>query len=106
MTRPRKDVEAVRNLRAQGLPIAEVARRVGVAWATVRSWEAEGFDTLLATRLERPSAGGRCEFCRYIGDLSEPTYAYLLGLYLGDGAIARHPRDVYKLRIYQRQSVS
>jgi hypothetical protein len=27
------------------------------------------------------------------------TYTYLLGLYLGDGCISRHPREVYKLRI-------
>jgi hypothetical protein len=27
-------------------------------------------------------------------------YAYLIGLYLGDGYIAAHPRDVYRLRIF------
>jgi hypothetical protein len=27
-------------------------------------------------------------------------YAYLLGLYLGDGHIAAHPRDVYRLRVF------
>jgi hypothetical protein len=27
-------------------------------------------------------------------------YVYLLGLYLGDGHIARHPRGVYRLRIF------
>jgi hypothetical protein len=27
------------------------------------------------------------------------TYAYLLGLYLGDGCISAHPRGVYRLRI-------
>lgn len=26
-------------------------------------------------------------------------YAYLLGMYLGDGTISRHPRGVYKIRI-------
>ena len=26
-------------------------------------------------------------------------YAYLLGVYLGDGCISTHPRDVYRLRI-------
>lgn len=31
-------------------------------------------------------------------------YAYLLGLYLGDGHIARHPRDVYRLRIFLDRS--
>ena len=101
MTRPRQDIEAVRDLLAQGLPIAEVARRVGIDRATVRSWASAGFDDLLATRGEHPGESGRCAFCHYIRDLSESSYAYLLGLYLGDGSIATHPRGVYKLRIVQ-----
>jgi hypothetical protein len=28
------------------------------------------------------------------------AFAYLLGLYLGDGTISAHPRDVYRLRIF------
>jgi hypothetical protein len=28
------------------------------------------------------------------------AYVYLLGLYLGDGTISSHPRDVYRLRIF------
>jgi len=32
-------------------------------------------------------------------DLPSEDYAYLLGLYLGDGYMARFPRDVYKLTI-------
>jgi hypothetical protein len=27
------------------------------------------------------------------------AYVYLLGMYLGDGCLSSHPRDVYKLRI-------
>lgn len=34
--------------------------------------------------------------------LDEAAYAYLLGLYLGDGSISRHPRT-YRLRIFQDQ---
>jgi hypothetical protein len=30
-----------------------------------------------------------------------PAYVYLLGLYLGDGVVSRHPRAVWKLRIFQ-----
>lgn len=101
MTRPRKDVAAARDLLDQGLPIAEVARRVGIARATVRSWAATGLDDLIATRGEHPGESGRCDFCRYVRDVTESSYAYLLGLYLGDGCIASHPRGVYKLRIVQ-----
>ena len=32
-------------------------------------------------------------------DQLRPAYVYLLGLYLGDGCISAHPRQVYKLRI-------
>jgi hypothetical protein len=28
------------------------------------------------------------------------AYSYLLGLYLGDGTISRHPREVFRLRIF------
>src|SRR6476646_8738112 len=28
------------------------------------------------------------------------AYAYLLGLYLGDGMLSRHPRGVYRLRVF------
>jgi len=31
--------------------------------------------------------------------LRQAPYTYLLGLYLGDGCLAAHPRDVYRLRI-------
>ncbi len=29
-----------------------------------------------------------------------PAYVHLLGLYLGDGCISKHPRGVYRLRIF------
>lgn len=31
--------------------------------------------------------------------ITERSYAYLLGLYLGDGCLSEHPRDVFKLRV-------
>jgi hypothetical protein len=101
MTRPKKDVEQVRDLLDQELPIAEIARRVGVARATVRSWAATDFDELLATRNNNPGARVQCEFCAYVKTLTESSYSYLLGLYLGDGAISNQPRGVFKLRIFQ-----
>lgn len=38
--------------------------------------------------------------CGDIRDL-EPTYGYLLGLYLGGGMLSRGPRNVWRLRISQ-----
>ena len=31
--------------------------------------------------------------------MPQPQYSYLLGFYLGDGALSRHRRNVYRLRI-------
>jgi hypothetical protein len=54
----------------------------------------------------RPDAkttlSGRPELCclrRYPPALPQAAYTYLLGLYLGDGCIASHPRGVFRLRI-------
>jgi hypothetical protein len=101
MTRPRKDVETVRELLGEGLKIAEITRRVGVSRWTVRNWMTTGFDNVLHGRLDSSGEDVRCDFCPYVRDLSETSYAYLLGLYLGDGYIASHPRGVYRLRIFQ-----
>ena len=102
MTRGRTDVETVRDLLAQGLPVAEVARRAGVSRWTVRTWASTGFDEILEDRIHDSSPDGEpCEFCYYVRHLSETSYAYLLGLYLGDGYIARHAKGVYRLRIVQ-----
>jgi hypothetical protein len=51
----------------------------------------------------RLSINPACTQCGHtahdFGDLPA-AYVYLLGLYLGDGCISRHPRDVYRLRIF------
>jgi Helix-turn-helix domain of resolvase len=100
MTRPKEDVEAARHLLAAGYSIAETARRVGVARATIRDWMAAGFDEILPRRFTETGSDGRCKFCRFIRDLTESSYAYLLGLYLGDGMISDAAKGVYKLRIF------
>lgn len=101
MTRPRRDVEQVRDLAAQGLSISEIARRVAVSRWTVRHWIETGFEETLAGRTDDTGQDADCGFCPHVRNLTETSYAYLLGLYLGDGYIARHARGVYKLRIYQ-----
>jgi hypothetical protein len=44
----------------------------------------------------------RCHRCRGVHEFAAlgPEYVYLLGLYLGDGHISEHPREVYKLRLF------
>ena len=89
-------VHAVLELAAGGLTASEISRESGVPRSTVREW----------LTLGPPPRGGRlsrsCPSCgtghRAHEDLP-PEYVYLLGLYLGDGCISTHPRDVFRLRI-------
>jgi hypothetical protein len=85
-------------LLAQGLPASEISRRIGVSRFAIREWR-------LRTEQGRPLyvGGSRaCPRCTEIPTLPEPqaSYAYLLGLYLGDGCISRtHREGVFILRI-------
>ena len=93
------DADLVRRalaLHAAGLSQTEVARRAGVARSTARNW--------IEGRIPRSSAcPQRClrEGLEHHDRSGVPTgaYAYLLGLYLGDGFVGRHRRDVYSLQI-------
>jgi hypothetical protein len=94
--RPLEDVAAVLELGARDLHASEIARRTGIPRATVRDW--------LAGRIPRRAArnGDSCGTCgapsHRFPDLPA-AYVYLLGLYLGDGCISAHPRNVYRLRV-------
>lgn len=98
MTRPHEDAETVRDLLAQGLSVAETARRAGIPRSTVRMWVVGDLDSRLEAR---SGQHGRDELCPYVRNVTESSYAYLLGLYLGDGCIATGKRDVHKLRVFQ-----
>ena len=78
----------------------EISRITGIPRSTVSGW--------LNGRAPRfgvdRTRGGTCLRC---GDLRHPfpqlidfQYAYLLGLYLGDGCLPRHPRGVYRLHVF------
>lgn len=91
---PQETVDRARGLSAKGRYEREVAQLTGVPRRTVRKWR---------TRQRRSSAagGGRrrnCPRCDGV-PLDEPAYAYLLGLYLGDGHLTRRRKDVYVLSI-------
>ena len=101
MTRPRQDLETVRDLLDQRLSISEVARRAGIPRRTVQVRECADVNETLDRRRYDGGEPAQCGICRYVRDLSESSYAYLLGVYLGDGCLSSHPRGVYKLRIFQ-----
>jgi len=86
------EFEAVEELVGSGLNDCEVCRRTGIPRTTIRDWRRADF---FRSRLRDASVPGH----RHDFDALPRAYAYLLGLYLGDGNITRHPRDVFRLRI-------
>jgi hypothetical protein len=73
----KETIAMVLGLTEQGLSDYEVARRTGVSRSTVQNWRRFGVPTghdAARDSLKRP--------------LDEGAYAYLLGLYLGDGHVA------------------
>ncbi|MGW0370535.1 transcriptional regulator [Streptomyces coeruleorubidus] len=73
---------------AQGRSLNSVSRETGISRAAIRSWQ----DRIEPRpRMAHSDPGPPADEC---------AYAYLLGLYLGDGCISGHPRGVgYYLRI-------
>jgi Winged helix-turn helix len=91
--RSREEVALVMRLAAQGHNISQIARQVGVCRTTVRSWLAGGTPNFDKPGATCPACSGRP------WELPQPAYAYLLGLYLGDGCLSARPRGVWHLRI-------
>jgi hypothetical protein len=89
-------VQRVADLLAAGLSQAEVARRTGVPRATLRGWVATGTDAVLGQRSVVAHDAEGCERRRRVAEL---PYAYLLGMYLGDGCLSRQRNGIYRLRI-------
>jgi len=91
----RERVGAALALAGTGLGASGIARRMGLPRSTVKDW--------LSGALPRVARESQCSACgtRLHEFATLPlAYAYLLGLYLGDGTIAAHPRGVFKLRIF------
>jgi len=90
--RPAHQFDHVSLLIHEGFGDARIAALTGIPRSTVRDWRRKGRPgkRQRISALDCPRCGGA------IAD--ESSYAYLLGLYLGDGCISRHPR-AYRLRI-------
>jgi hypothetical protein len=87
---PQSTVDFALRLSAIGVLDQETAQICGVSIGAIRHWRS-------GRRRALPKAN-TCPHC-HGKPLDEPAYAYLLGLYLGDGHIARGARDVYVLAI-------
>jgi hypothetical protein len=89
-------VVEVLELGKSGLGARRISQRTGIPVRTISDW--------LAGRLPRrlgEVTAPRCPRCGATSHRIEDAakYAYLLGIYLGDGYIARHPKGVFRLRI-------
>ena len=94
MTRPIGEYDEAMRLLSDGFAQAEVARMTGIPRSSIRSWIERG-----PGRTSTGAASCSEEPCPHvIRAVAEPAYAYLLGLYLGDGSIATYPRGVYRIR--------
>lgn len=90
--RSKEDFQSVQDLHREGLNDCEIARRTGVPLTTVGRWRA---NPEIGSRRNRKST---CPICDD-GCVPAADYAYLLGLYLGDGHLAKCRRDVFRLDI-------
>lgn len=79
---------------AQGRSLNSVSQQTGISRAAIREWQTR-IDPL--PRKQAPPCP-RCLPDRGVPD-DAAAYAYLLGLYLGDGCISAQPRGGYQLRI-------
>ncbi|MCF3147761.1 transcriptional regulator [Streptomyces platensis] len=70
---------------AQGRSLHSVSKQTGISRFAIRSWQ---------TRIEPLSRTSECPRCERFPRPPEAAraYAYLLGLYLGDGCISEQPR--------------
>lgn len=101
MTRSATDVLLVAALSARGHTQLEIAHMTGVSQPTVARWLSGDISATIAGRRRSGSAGRHDRAaCDLIGVVPHVDYAYLLGLYLGDGCIAAHPRGVFRLQIF------
>jgi hypothetical protein len=89
--RSQDDVAVVRALLAAGLKDIEISQRTGIPRRTIADWR----------RGKWPRAAGSRP-CSYLQHLPLPSsYAYLLGMYLGDGCLSATGRPgVWRLRIF------
>jgi hypothetical protein len=79
----------------QGFNDCEISRLTDIPRSTIREWRHAERVMGAARRWRTDSDCPRCGNAQVDGT----SYAYLLGLYLGDGWTSAHPRGVYKHRI-------
>ena len=82
-----EEVARVRELASSGLNHSQIARLTGVSRAAVRDWLRPD-----SNRLATPTCAECGHPLHAFDELPVREYAYLLGMYLGDGTITRYKR--------------
>lgn len=91
-------VEEVLNIVREGRSLASVSRSTGISRAAIREWIRNGPPR--GNRHAGQEDAEHCFICSANAQrLPAGPYAYLLGLYLGDGCISRQPKGGPRLRI-------
>ena len=94
--RSHRELLRVQSLVSCGRNDGEIARLTGVPRRTVSDWRRGQNLIRDRTCIEREH---RCVEAHDFSALPESEYAYLIGLYLGDGCISEAKRGVYRIRI-------
>jgi hypothetical protein len=98
VTTPPPLIDEVLRLKGLGFTDRSVSARTGVPVATIRVWRRRG----IPGTTRRGTKGDRCPRCGGVphiwDELPADTYAYLLGVYLGDGHL-RHWGGGWTLRV-------
>lgn len=97
---PEAEYQRALELIEKGINDCEIGRRLGIPRGTIRDWRV-GLAANSGGRTKSWSGerrSGTCFRCDG-GWFDEQAYAYLLGVYLGDGCLSSGPRGVYRLRI-------
>jgi hypothetical protein len=100
--RPIEEVHEVLSLVEADLNDCEIARKTGIPRGTIRDWR-QGKTPWRGPLRARIPPEQSCPTCGHpdhdFETLPQVSYAYLLGLYLGDGCISAARRKVFRLRI-------
>lgn len=101
IVKPTWKVERAIQLSEAGWNNCQISRELGVHRQTVSDWVRRRSRVGPCPGYSRNPSCPRCPGQREtFRGLTAFAYAYLLGLYLGDGWIASHRRGVYRLRIF------